>query len=198
MVGAIIAWLVTCASLYDEVNVDNLGKDYPMLAGALSCGSSAPSPSSCDLCAAADRPCTYAARRTACWCSAASQTWLAAAGPAVAPRASEHAMPAQHLRACASRTCVSQLCIQVHAMCAQMRATCVAGNVTALGFSLIVTTVLSFAFPQNFDWDVMRTGIRMIEMDGTDALATSGEDSAEALEGALKCAPYCCTCFFPW
>ena len=54
---------------------------------------------------------------------------------------------------------------------------------------MIVTTVLSFAFPQNFDWDVMRTGIRMIEMDGTDALATSGEDSAEALEGALKCAP---------
>lgn len=63
-----------------------------------------------------------------------------------------------------------------------------AGNVTALGFSLIVTTVLSFVFPQNFDWDVMRTGIRMVELDGTDLLANSGEDSAEGLESALKCA----------
>jgi hypothetical protein len=63
-----------------------------------------------------------------------------------------------------------------------------AGNVTALGLSLIVTTVLSCIFPQNFDWEKMRTGIRVVEIDGTDALKTSGEDSKEGLQEALRCA----------
>ena len=92
--GALVAWLVTCKAYYGSVNVDNLGGDYPMLAG----------------------------------------------------------------------------------------------NVTALGLSLIVTTVVTFIKPDNFDWDKMRTGIKMIEMDGTDLLKTSGEDSEEGLNAALKCA----------
>lgn len=94
MVGALIAWLVTCAAHVGDINVDNLGTDYPMLAG----------------------------------------------------------------------------------------------NVTALGLSCIVTSVLSYAMPQNFDWDVMRQGIHMIEVDGTDKLAAEGEDSEEGLHSALKCA----------
>ena len=94
MLGALIAWLVTCRASIGELSVDNLGENYPMLAG----------------------------------------------------------------------------------------------NVTALGLSLIVTTILSFVFPQNFDWDVMRHGIRMVELDGTDALKTSGEDSKEGLGRALRCA----------
>ena len=91
-IGAIIVWLVTCAATEGDINVDNLGADYPMLAG----------------------------------------------------------------------------------------------NVTALGLSLIVTTALSFAMPQNFDWEVMKNGIKMIEQDGTDKLAKEGEDSEDALRDALK------------
>ena len=64
-----------------------------------------------------------------------------------------------------------------------------AGNVTALGLSLIVTTAVTFIKPDNYDWDNMRTGIRMIEVDGTDLLKVSGEDSEEGLHKALKCAP---------
>ena len=93
LLGALIAWLVTCKATEGEINVDNLGANYPMLAG----------------------------------------------------------------------------------------------NVTALGLSTIVTAVLSFAFPQNFDWEAMRSGIRMIEADGTDALAETGEDSEEGLGKALRC-----------
>jgi Na+/proline symporter len=34
-IAALICWLVTCASLYDgKINVDNLGQNYPMLAGS--------------------------------------------------------------------------------------------------------------------------------------------------------------------
>lgn len=88
MAAAIIAWLVTCRITEGDINVDNLGADYPMLAG----------------------------------------------------------------------------------------------NVAALGVSLIVTTILSFAMPQDFDWDIMRNGIAMVEDDGTDKLA---EDSAEGLKKAL-------------
>lgn len=43
--------------------------------------------------------------------------------------------------------------------------------------------------PQNFDWDVMRNGIEMVEQDGTDLLAEDGEDSYEGIQKALKCAP---------
>ncbi|KAL3895403.1 MAG: hypothetical protein SGPRY_013522 [Prymnesium sp.] len=32
-IGAVITWLVTAASLYDEVSVDSTGKLYPQLAG---------------------------------------------------------------------------------------------------------------------------------------------------------------------
>jgi urea-proton symporter len=94
MIGAIIAWLVTCKAYHGSINVANLGQDYPMLAG----------------------------------------------------------------------------------------------NVTALGLSTIVTTVITFMAPDNFDWDIMRNGIRMIEHDGTDKLADTGEDSREGLKDALKCA----------
>jgi hypothetical protein len=90
----VICWLVTCAVMEKEINVDNLGKDYPMLAG----------------------------------------------------------------------------------------------NVAALGVSCIVTTVLSYAMPQNFDWQVMREGIHMIELDGTEKLADEGKDSEEGLRDALRCA----------
>lgn len=64
-----------------------------------------------------------------------------------------------------------------------------AGNVAALGVSCIVTIVLSFVFPQDFDWDIMRNGIRMVEQDGTDKLADSGEDSEEGLDAALRYVP---------
>jgi hypothetical protein len=51
-----------------------------------------------------------------------------------------------------------------------------AGNVCALGVSAIVTTIFSFAMPENFDWDIMRNGIEMVEQDGTDKL-DDGRDS---------------------
>eukprot|EP00892_Ulva_mutabilis_P007270 jgi/Ulvmu1/4915/UM201_0007.1 len=91
-ISAIICWLVVCKAEQGEINVDNLGADYPMLAG----------------------------------------------------------------------------------------------NVAALGVSCIVTTVLSFVAGEDFDWDIMRNGIKMIEYDGTDKLADEGSDSFEALERALK------------
>jgi Na+/proline symporter len=31
----LIAWLVTCQAYYGKINIDNLGGDYPMLAGNL-------------------------------------------------------------------------------------------------------------------------------------------------------------------
>lgn len=43
--------------------------------------------------------------------------------------------------------------------------------------------------PQNFDWDVMRNGIEMVEQDGTDLLDEDGEDSYEGIQKALKCVP---------
>lgn len=61
-----------------------------------------------------------------------------------------------------------------------------AGNVAALGVSCIVTSILSFVAGEDFDWDVMRNGIKMIEYDGTDKLADEGSDSFESLERALK------------
>lgn len=91
-VAAIICWLVVCQTEMGEINVDNLGADYPMLAG----------------------------------------------------------------------------------------------NVAALGVSCIVTTIMSFVAGEDFDWDIMRNGIKMIEYDGTDKLADEGQDSFEALERALK------------
>jgi urea-proton symporter len=91
MIAAVICWLVTCAMTEGSISVDNLGADYPMLAG----------------------------------------------------------------------------------------------NVAALTVSLIVTTIMSYIYPQNFDWDIMRNGIEMIEDDGTDKLAEEGADSAEGLEKAL-------------
>lgn len=30
----LMAWLVTCQAYYGSINIDNLGGDYPMLAGA--------------------------------------------------------------------------------------------------------------------------------------------------------------------
>jgi hypothetical protein len=96
MVAAIIAWLVTSAAVEGGTNVDNLGQDYPMLAG----------------------------------------------------------------------------------------------NVAALGISMIVTAVLCYAHPQNFDWETMRTGIHMIELDGTEKLADAGEDSQGGLRTALECVPF--------
>lgn len=61
-----------------------------------------------------------------------------------------------------------------------------AGNVAALGVSLIVTTILSFTHGEDFDWEIMRQGIRMIENDGTDKLADEGADSVEGLTNALR------------
>lgn len=61
-----------------------------------------------------------------------------------------------------------------------------AGNVAALGVSCIVTTIMSYAAGMDFDWDIMRNSIKMIEYDGTDKLAEEGEDSFESLERALK------------
>jgi hypothetical protein len=40
------------------------------------------------------------------------------------------------------------------------------GNVTALGASLIVTVVLSYIYPQDFDWQIMREGIRVRYLPG--------------------------------
>ena len=95
MVAAIIAWLVTCRITEGDINVANLGADYPMLAG----------------------------------------------------------------------------------------------NVAALGVSLIVTTIMSFVAGEDFDWEVMRTGIKMIEADGTDKLAEDGAHSVEGLNKALTYVP---------
>lgn len=91
-IGALVAWLVVCKAYEGDINVDNLGADYPMLAG----------------------------------------------------------------------------------------------NVTALGLSLIVTTVVSYIYPQDFDWNIMKERIRMIEQDGTDKLAEAGKDSEEGLRDALR------------
>lgn len=68
-----------------------------------------------------------------------------------------------------------------------------AGNVAALGVSLIVTTILSYTHGEDFDWEIMRQGIRMIEVDGTDKLADEGADSAEGLDKALTYA-FCLFC----
>lgn len=92
--GALIAWLVTCQAEFGEINVDNLGSNFPMLAG----------------------------------------------------------------------------------------------NVTALGLSLIVTTVVTLVRPEDYDWEEMKKGIDLIEEDGTDKLADQGEDSEESLREALRCA----------
>jgi len=62
-----------------------------------------------------------------------------------------------------------------------------AGNVTALGFSCIVTVIVSYIAPQNYDWETMKN-IEMLEDDGTDKLAEDGEDSREGLLKALACA----------
>lgn len=61
-----------------------------------------------------------------------------------------------------------------------------AGNVTALGLSTIVTAILSYMYPQNYNFDDMKNGIRMIEEDGTDKLDDEGEDSIEGLNKALR------------
>lgn len=61
-----------------------------------------------------------------------------------------------------------------------------AGNVAALGVSCIVTTIMSYVAGEDFDWDIMRNSIKMIEYDGTDKLADEGQDSFESLERALK------------
>lgn len=66
-----------------------------------------------------------------------------------------------------------------------------AGNVAALGVSCIVTSIMSYVAGEDFDWEIMRNSIKMIEYDGTDKLAEEGQDSFEALERALKYAAPC-------
>ena len=61
-----------------------------------------------------------------------------------------------------------------------------AGNVTSLLGSVLITTIISYAAPQNYDWESMKN-IEMIEEDGTDKLAEGGEDSREGLIRALSC-----------
>lgn len=60
-----------------------------------------------------------------------------------------------------------------------------AGNLVAICLSGIVCIVMSFIFPQNFDW-VATMEIPMIEQDGSADLAKEGADSREGLEKALK------------
>lgn len=57
-----------------------------------------------------------------------------------------------------------------------------AGNVTALGLSLIVTSVLSFVMPQNFDWEQL-DNIKLVE---TDERAVLTDSEKAGLDTAYK------------
>lgn len=60
-----------------------------------------------------------------------------------------------------------------------------AGNLVAICLSGIVMVVLSYIFPQDFDW-VATKEIPMIEQDGSADLAKEGVDSEEGLKDALR------------
>ncbi|KAG2435987.1 hypothetical protein HYH02_011700 [Chlamydomonas schloesseri] len=61
-----------------------------------------------------------------------------------------------------------------------------AGNLVALFFSMILCIILSYIFPQDFDWAELRN-IPVIECDpNSDPNNFEGEDSPEALEHVIK------------
>lgn len=63
-----------------------------------------------------------------------------------------------------------------------------AGNVCAIGVSGVVCAAISFASPQNFNWDDLRTQSEsyMVEADSNAALTDSGEDGKEAMDIAYN------------